>query len=181
MALAAFGLTSCSDDPMDATSKHVYGANENPYLRTSTAATINCTANFVTGAVQPVKINIADYAAQIKANMGMTVDELFSNLESGKVVFHNINVARGAWDKTAPTKGTTGWYYTANGGVTTETDAAASVELDKGARQLIVNVPTGVTEAASLSANVGFALDNGKDYDTYVRFSIAITVATPQP
>ena len=28
----AFSLAACSDDPLDATNKHVYGPDENPYI-----------------------------------------------------------------------------------------------------------------------------------------------------
>lgn len=181
IACLSLGLTSCSDDPMDASSKHVYGPNENPYLRTSTEATIENNVEFTMGNISPVKIDINKYAEKIEENMGMTVDELFSALESGKVVFHNINVSRGAWDKTVPTKGSNGWYYNAEGNVTTETDAVTSVELDKTARELIINAPSGVTSEKDIdfSVNVGFAVDNGKDYDTYIRFSLTVKIKVP--
>lgn len=39
LACMAVSFGSCSDDPMDATEKHVYGENENPYLRTDASAT----------------------------------------------------------------------------------------------------------------------------------------------
>lgn len=181
MACLTLGLTSCSDDPMDATSKHVYGPNENPYLRTSTEATIENNVEFTMGNISPVKIDINKYAEKINKNMGMTVDELFFALESGKVVFHNINVSRGAWDKTAPTKDSKGWYYNTEGSITTETGAVASVELDKTARELIINVPSNVTSDKDIdfSVNIGFAVDNGKDYDNYIRFSITVKIKMP--
>jgi len=40
-SLLAF--TACSDDYNDATSKHVYGENENPYLKIDTEAQISAT------------------------------------------------------------------------------------------------------------------------------------------
>ena len=39
LACMAVSFGSCSDDPMDATEKHVYGENENPYLRTDASVT----------------------------------------------------------------------------------------------------------------------------------------------
>lgn len=34
IACFTLSLAACSTDPEDATSKHVYGENENPYLKT---------------------------------------------------------------------------------------------------------------------------------------------------
>jgi len=173
----AFG--SCSDDPMDATEKHVYGENESPYLRTDASATIAYTAEFRKGHVEAKTISLNDYAETIKSKLGMTVDELMAAVESGKVVFYNINTARGKWDKTAPTKGTLGWYYDASGLICGQDSQVASIELDKEKKSLVVDVPVNSEAGVSLSANVGFAINNGKDYDDYVRFNFTIMVSDP--
>ena len=86
LACMAVSFGSCSDDPMDATEKHVYGENENPYLRTDASATIAYTAEFRKGHVEAKTIRLSDYAETIQTKLGMTVDELMSALESGNAV-----------------------------------------------------------------------------------------------
>ena len=44
-SLLAF--TGCSDDYTDATSKHIYGENENPYLKTNTNAQVTTNVAFL--------------------------------------------------------------------------------------------------------------------------------------
>lgn len=179
LACFALGFTSCSDDPDDACDKHVYSEDETPYLRVDADATISKTIEFRKGRVAPQAINLKDYAETIQTKLGITVDDMLTGLETGKVVFYNINSSRAAWNKIAPTKGTTGWYYNNAGGVTTETDGVASVEIDKTNKCLIVDAPEDAAAGISFSVNVGFAINNGKDYDQYVRFSIAISVTDP--
>lgn len=179
LACMAVSFGSCSDDPMDATEKHVYGENENPYLRTDASATIAYTAEFRKGHVEAKSISLNDYAETIKTKLGMTVDELMSAVESGKAVFYNINTARGQWNKTAPTKGNSGWYYDASGLLCSQENQVASIELDKSSKSLVIDVPENSEAGVSLSANVGFAINNGKDYDNYVRFNLTIMVSDP--
>lgn len=179
LACMAVSFGSCSDDPMDATEKHVYGENESPYLRTDASATISYTAEFRKGHIEAKTISLNDYADKIKSKLGMTVDELMAAVESGKVVFYNINTARGKWDKTLPNKGNSGWYYNASGLLCDQDSQAASIELDKTNKSLIVDVPANSEAGVSLSANVGFAINNGKDFDDYVRFNFTIMVTDP--
>ena len=179
LACMAVSFGSCSDDPMDATEKHVYGENENPYLRTDASATIAYTAEFREGHIASQTISLTDYAEVIQTKLGMTVDDLLSALESGKAVFYNINTARGQWNKTAPTKGSTGWYYDADGLICEQASGVASIELDKSKKALVVEVPDNSTAGLSIAENVGFAINNGKNYDDYVRFNIPISVTNP--
>ena len=179
MACLALGFTACSDDPEDAVEKHVYGPDENPYLRTDASATIAVNAEFRKGHVAPKTIYLKDYAEQIQTKMKMTVDDMLAGLESGKVVFYNINAARGAWDKSAATKGSNGWWYNSAGGVSDAANGVASIELDKSAKAFVLNVPEDSPAGVSLAANVGFAINNGKDYDDYIRFSISFAVTDP--
>lgn len=179
LACMAVSFGSCSDDPMDATEKHVYGENENPYLRTDASATIAYTAEFRKGHVEAKTIRLSDYAETIQTKLGMTVDELMSALESGNAVFYNINPSLGQWNKTAPTKGSTGWYYDNNGLICDQSSEVASVELDKANKALVIDVPENSAAGVSISANVGFAINNGKDYDDYVRFNFTIMVTDP--
>lgn len=179
MACLAFGFTACSDDPNDAVEKHVYGPDEAPYLRADASATIAVTAEFRKGHVAAKTISLKDYAEQIQTKMKMTVDDMLVGVESGKVVFYNINTARGIWNKAAATKGSNGWWYNTAGGVTDAASGIASIELDKAAKALILNVPEESAAGVSVAANVGFAIDNGKDYDDYIRFNVSFAVTDP--
>lgn len=179
MACFALGFTACSDDPNDAVTKHVYGPDEAPYLRADANATISNSLEFKIGHLAVQTINLKNYAEQIQTKLKMTVDDVFVGLENGDIVFYNINTSRGAWDKTAPTKGSTGWYYNSAGGVTTESNAQVAVELDKANKQIVVSVPETVEDGMNGTVNVGFAVDNKKDYDMYVRFSISYKVSDP--
>lgn len=179
MACFALGFTACSDDPNDAVEKHVYGPDESPYLRTDASATIGVTAEFRKGHVTPKTINLKDYAEQIQTKMKMTVDDMIAGLDNGKVVFYNINSARGIWNKAATTKGTNGWWYNTAGGVTDAANGVASIELDKAAKALIVSVPENSPAGVALGTNVGFAIDNGRDYDDYIRFAVSFAVTDP--
>lgn len=179
MACLTLGFTACSDDPNDAVEKHVYGPEDAPYLRTDANATIAVNAEFRKGHVSPKTIYLKDYAEQIQTKMKMTVDDMLAGVESGKVVFYNINTARGCWDKTAATKGSNGWWYNTAGGVTDAGSGIASIELDKTAKALILSVPDESAAGVSVAANVGFAIDNGKDYDDYIRFNVSFAVTDP--
>ena len=179
MACLALGFTACSDDPNDAVTKHVYGPDEAPYLRTDASATIAYSAEFRKGHVSPKTIYLKDYAEQIQTKLKMTVDDMIAGLETGEVVFYNINTARGCWNKAAATKGSNGWWYNTSGGVTDATSGVASIELDKTAKALILSVPEESAAGVSVAANVGFAIDNGKDYDDYIRFNISFAVTDP--
>lgn len=177
MACIALGFTACSDDPEDAVSKHVYGPDESPYLRADADATISLNAEFRKGHVTPKTVYLKDYAEQIQTKMKMTVDDMLAGIESGKVAFHSINTARGIWDMSAMTKGD-GWWYNNNGAVVGN-DGVASIELDKAAKALVLNVPEGSAAGLSMAANVGFAVVNGKDYDQYVRFTVNFSITDP--
>ncbi len=178
LACMTLGLASCSTDPEDAVTKHVYGENEVPYLRVDTAATIACAAEFRESHISPITISLKDYAEKIQTKMGMTVDNLLAGLENGSVVFYNINPTKGVWDKTAPNNGTSGWGYDKNGKLAKDS-VAATIELDKASKALVVKVPEDTKAGLAITENVGFAINNGKDYDDYVRFNIPISVTNP--
>lgn len=185
LACFALGFTSCSDDPNDACDKHVYSEDETPCLRVDQDATIAINTEFREGRISPMTINLKDYAETIQTKMGMTVDDMIAGLETGKVVFYNIASSKGAWDKTPTTKGTTCWYYSSNGllkdsvGYINEKNQAASIEVDKTNKTLIISVPKKTAAGLAIAENVGFAVNNGKNYDNYVRFNISISVTNP--
>ncbi len=172
------GFTACNEeDPMDAVSKHVYGEDEAPYLRTDVDATINVTSEFRKGHVAAKSYSLKDYAATIQSKLGMTVDDMLAGVADGSIVFYNINTSRGCWNKAAQNV-TNGWGYDA-AGLLADKDQAGTVTLDAANKALVVNVPEESAAGVSFSVNVGFAIDNGSNYDKYVRFSISFAVTDP--
>ncbi len=172
------GFTACNDDdPTEAVSKHVYGEDEAPYLRTDASATITYAAEFRKGHVAAKSINLKDYASTIQSKLGMTVDDLLAGVADGSIVFYNINTSRGIWNKTAYNT-SNGWSYKADGSISSE-DIAGTVTLDAANKALVVNVPDDSAAGVSFSVNVGFAIDNGSDYDQYVRFTLNFAVTDP--
>ncbi len=181
-AIAALALstsfTACNDDdPNDAVSKHVYGEGETVYLRTDADANIAYAAEFRKGHVVAKTINLKDYAETIQAKTGLTVDDLIAGVSNGSVVFFNINSTKGVWDETAQNI-SNGWSYQADGTISTE-NQAGTITLDAANKALIINVPDDSAAGVSFSANVGFAVVNGADYDKYIRFSVSFAVTDP--
>lgn len=171
-------LAACSTDPEDATGKHVYGENENPYLKTNANATITTSLEFPIVHLESQTIKLTDYADKFQSLLGMTVDETLAALSNGNIVFYPINASRSCWNKTATTKGSNGWYFNVNGGVCDSSTGVLSVELNTAEKSLIVNCEeTAPLGAATL--NIGFAIDNGMNYDDYVRFTFNITITDP--
>ena len=175
-----FAFTSCSDSYDDATSKHIYGENENPYLRIDPQATVNNEIAFAVERLEPYVIHLEAYNELFQEKMGLTTDQVISGLQNGSVVFFNINTTRNHWNKAAKTKGANGWYYNSAGGVTAEADASktAALDINVGDKTLVVNPIEGVAVGTSVGFNVGFAV-NGPDYDHYVRFSFQVSYTDP--
>lgn len=179
--IVCFGFTffACEDNIEDATSKHVYGENENPYLKVDIDATVVKDMKFEVGRFEPQILNLEDYTEKFRQELNMSVDQLINGLKNGGVVFYNINVSRGRWDKTEMTKGSTGWYYNSAGGVIDDSEGyVASLEINMDSKQLIVNVNENVEPGTTITLNVGFAL-NGPDYDDYLRFTFNVSVTDP--
>lgn len=173
-------FTACSDSFEDATSKHIYGEDESPYLRIDQEATVSTNIEFAVERLEPFVINLTDFNELFQEKMGLTADQVISGLQNGSVVFYNINTTRNHWNKAATTKGSTGWYYNTAGGVTTESDASKTVSLEINAsnKTLTVYPIEGVDVGTSIGFNVGFAL-NGPDYDDYVRFAFEASYTDP--
>lgn len=178
-ACFTLSLAACSTDPEDATSKHVYGENENPYLKTNADAVVSTKAEFPINRLEAKTIKLTDYADKFHTYLGMTVDETLSALSSGSVVFYPINISKNCWDKSTPTKGSNGWYYNTAGGLCDASSGVASIELDAANKELILNVEETAPVGTAMSINVGFAIDNGANFDDYVRFSFDVTVTDP--
>lgn len=179
MGCIIFTFCACSDSFEDATSKHVYGENESPYLKVNLEGTTTLDMEFPIARLEPKSVNLKDYAEKFHKSMGMTVDEVIAGLSAGEVVFYNISTAKNCWVKTATNKGNTGWYYNASGVITAAENAVASVELNATEKTLIVDIVGEPVVGTTLTTNVGFAINNGKDYDDYVRFSFNIGVTDP--
>ena len=173
-------FAACSDSYEDATSKHIYGEDENPYLRVDQAATVTTNIEFAVERLEPYVINLADYNELFQEKMGLTVDQAISGLQNGSVVFYNINTTRNHWNKAEKTKGSTGWYYNSAGGVAKESDASktVSIELNAGNKTLTVYPIEDIAVGTSVGFNVGFAV-NGTDYDDYVRFAFLTSYTDP--
>lgn len=170
-------FSACSDNVEDATKKHVYGENESPYLKPNTDATVTVDFEFPAGSAQTQTIRLANYLEKFLKNLGLTVEQAVSGLNDGSVVFYNINPSRGNWNK-APADSNNGWNYTAAGTIATSADAAGRLELNKETNALVLSINENAPAGTVLAINVGFAL-NGPDYDTYVRFSIKVTLVDP--
>lgn len=179
-ACLALGFTACnSDDPTEASSKHVYAADEAPYLRTNLNANVAVNLEFPLANIdEPQEISLKDYASYFHQNLDMTVDETLAAFDSGDVVFYNINATGGCWNLTEPNAGSTGWNYNALG-VADASNAVASVTLDRSAKKLVVKMFNSPSAGTIVTSNLGFAIKNGKDFDDYVRFSITMTVTDP--
>lgn len=175
----ALCLSACSDEPADAVSKHVYSDTENVYLRTDASATVSLGAEFRKGHIAPKTFSLKDYAEQIQTKTGMTVDDLVAGVDAGKVAFKCISTARAVWLNDAPGVNGAGWWFDASGAVSDQEKGVATVELDKAARALVVTVPEDAAAGVAITANVGFAVINGTDYDRYVRFNVSVSVTDP--
>ena len=180
--VSCFMLTfaACDDNIEDATSKHVYGEDESPYLKVNTNAVVTNNLEFAVGHFEPQTIQLSDYADKFEKNMNMTVDQVINGLKDGSVVFYNINTARNNWNKAEMTKGTTGWYYNSAGGICSVDDPTQTVnmEIDTQAKTFIVDVNEKATVGTVLTFNAGFAV-NGPDYDKYVRFTFNVSITDP--
>ena len=178
-SLLAF--TACSDDYNDATSKHVYGENENPYLKIDTEAQISATGALEVNGEHSYTVKLSDYAAKFEEKMGMSVDAVIDGLSTGETVFYPINTTRNQWLKTPYNKDDAGWYFNSANQPCAQDDAAcrASVVLDKTNKELVFELSEGGTTAGTvLALEVGFA-KNGPDYDDYVRFTLNASVTDP--
>ena len=180
VASCLLAFTACTDSIEDATNKHVYTVDENPYLKVNTDAVVTSSLEFPVGHFTAQKIKLSDYEEKFKTNMGMTVDQVLTGLKNGTVVFYNINTTRGRWNKAAMTKTTTGWYYNTAGGVCDASDKQqiVSLDIDTNDKTLIVNANDTLAAGTQVALNVGFAV-NGPDYDKYVRFENKVKVTDP--
>lgn len=176
----AFASVSCnSDDPADATEKHVYAEGEAPYLRSDAEATNAITQEFQLAKIdEPLQINLKDYAPTFHKKLNMTVDETLAALQNGDVVFFNINSSRQRWDLTPSNNTEYGWYYDTDG-VADEAEAVFSSELNIEKKTITIKAINNPEVGDMTTLDFGFAIKNGSDFDDYVRFSVAVSVTDP--
>lgn len=184
LLMGMFGLigVSCnSDEPSDASSKHVYAEGEAPYLRTVEGANVEIDAEIPVAKIDaPIVIKLKDYATYFHKFLNMTVDEALAGYEDGTVAFCNASTARGCWilsESTLPSAD--GWYYTANGAICNQDGASFSVELDKVAKEIILHAVNSPEAGTNTVVSVGFAVKDGLDFDDYMRFSFSFKVTDP--
>lgn len=180
--LSLWALASCSDDYNEASTKHVYGENEDPYLKVNEDAQITWAETFkinIASSSSQIVVDLNDYEARFENLLGMSVDGVLSGLEEGSVVFYPINASRNKWTKSAYTADN-GWYFNSASQpcAADDADRKATVTLDKTAKTLTAAVTPEAGGGTSLQLNVGFA-KNGPDYDDYVRFTFNLTVTDP--
>jgi len=190
-SVLAFASVSCnSDEPGDATEKHVYANGEAPYLRANADATATANVVFKVAEIEkPQYVNLKDYAPYFHKNLNMTVDEVLAALDNGEVVMYNINAARQCWDLTPPRKVSVGmgWNYNTYGQVVNSIDETRFdpevgpfyLELNTEKKALELHSNSSVGAGTVTTINVGFAKNNGADFDDYVRFSITMEVTDP--
>lgn len=181
-SVMALGAVSCnSDDPNDATEKHVYAEGEAPYLRSDADATATAHLLFTVSEIEKAQfLNLKDFAPFFHKNLDMTVDETISALNNGTVVMYNINTSRQVWDLTAPNFQGDGWYYTTGGQVASDASSAAfTAQLNQEAKAIEFHAMDGVGAGTMTTLDFGFAINNGKDLDKYVRFSVVMEVSDP--
>lgn len=180
LAALAFSSVACnSDDPAEASEKKVYAEGENPYLRTNTAATNAMTREFPLARIdEPFVINLKDYATSFHKNLNMTVDEVLAGLKTGEVVFYNINTSRNRWDITPATLGEYGWYYSSNG-LSSAEDACFTMELLPDQKCIQIKAVNEHIVGTTCNMDFGFAINNGSNFDDYVRFTPALSITDP--
>ena len=83
-SLLAFA--GCSDDYTDATSKHIYGENENPYLKTNTNAQVTTNVALEVNGRHAYVLNLSDYTDKFEELMGMSVDAAVAGLDTKATV-----------------------------------------------------------------------------------------------
>lgn len=180
MTAIGFASVSCnSDDPSDATSKHVYQEGEAPYLRSNPAATTALNMEFALAKIdQPQYINLKDYAPVFHKNLNMTVDETISALNNGEAVIYPITPSRQVWNLTAPNYSDCGWYYAANG-VGNAENAVFTVNLDKDSKKVEIKA-VGIPAVGTMcNVDFGIALKKDAAFDNYVRFTVLASVTDP--
>lgn len=178
LAIAALllPLTACEDDYSEASSKHVYGENECPPLKGSDAA--NGLASVTLKEGEPGKtIQLADYADQLQAAMGMSLDECMSALDNGSVRFLIVNPNRRVWDKTPANMGDNVWGISSQGSVAGEDNAAFKVTFDKSARTLSYELGPKAQAGSMGSVVCGFVKTDDSSFPVNFRIQTTITVA----
>ena len=167
-------LPSCEKDYEESSSIHFYGENENPPLKGSDADNANTALSIKQGDTNPYVINLNDYAENIEANLGMTLDEAIAGLGNGSVRFLPVNPNRRTWDKAPANAGDNSWAFSASGVVTDPDNASVIMKFDPMAK----TVSYSLTEAANgiIPVTCGFVKTDDSSYSVNFRLRNLVTV-----
>lgn len=169
-------LTSCESHDYDEVSKpHQYGENENPPIKGSDANMITEYGSLQQGSSETVTIDLTDFSDQIKAQMGMTLDECVSGLSSGATRFLMANPTRRIWDKTAGTAGDNSWYVNAQGTVCGADNGVAKYTFVPSSKQIQVQL-TDKAAGGVVQLMGGFVKTDDSAYPVNFRMLMALTV-----
>lgn len=167
-------LPACEKDYEDSTSIHFYGEGENPPLKGSDADNASTGFSVKQGDTAPYLVDLRDYDSQIKANLGMTLDEAIAGLSNGSVRFLPVNPGRRTWDKTPANAGENAWYFSSSGIVTDENNAAVVMKFDPSAKTVsysLTDLATGI-----ISVTCGFVKTDDSAYPVNFRLRNIVTV-----
>lgn len=174
-------LVGCNeDDPLEASDKTEYGADEAPYLRSDANAQTDVTLEFEKAKInEPVQISLADHAALLHTTLGMTVDETAAAVGQGSVVCHIIVPGRGCWDVTPAAAD--GWYFNTNGNRVDAQDTTAvfKAQYDNAKKAFTVSALNDPDAGVMSSFSLGLALAGEPNFDTYCRFNANCKVTDP--
>ncbi len=177
VACLALGMmTSCESHDYDEVSKaHQYGENENPPIKGTDANMVTEYGSLQQGTSDVVTVNLADYADQVNAQMGITLDECISGLSNGSTRFLMANPSRRVWDKSAGTAGENSWYLNAQGTVCGEDNAVAKFTFNPSSKSIDVQLTDKATGGV-VQMMSGFVKTDDSAYPTNFRLLLALTV-----
>lgn len=177
VACLALGMmTSCESHDYDEVSKpHQYGENENPPIKGSDANMVTEYGSLQQGTTDVATVDLNDFAAEVQAQMGMSLDECISGLSSGATRFLMANPTRRIWDKTAGTAGENSWYVNAQGTVCDADNGVAKYTFDPSSKKITVTLTDKATGGV-VQMMGGFVKTDDSAYATNFRLLLALTV-----
>lgn len=174
-AAALVVMPACNEDYEDATSIHVYGPDENPPVKDDTSLMPSQSYEMIGGQEEPVVMHINDYAANIQAALGVTVDELMDKLGTEYEVVP-VNPNRMAWVKTPANAGDNyAWYMSKTANVCNGDDETlyGILKFNKAERQFEFYIDP--KAGGSVAMQIGFVKLGKPNYNEAVRFQMAVT------
>lgn len=174
LALAT-GFTSCSTDPEDATSKHIYSDSENVYLNTSAGVWETEDIEFNVGSTDVYSIDLTKYNRDFKDQFGVNAAEAVKAVQEGTLDMYIIRASKMQWYKSDKNYNT-GWYVNTSNISCDENEAVAKIWLD--GTKLNIQLAEGVPVGTALDLNIGFGKKSEYGtYEKYVRIESNVTVS----